>query len=73
MNLIRRNIDVFDEQYPRLEKYAKNAESCIDSGEYNLCMIYLGRIAEVITRILCRRSSIPCDNDESDLTQNADR
>ena len=69
MNLIRRNIDVFDEQYPRLEKYAKNAESCIDSGEYNLCMIYLGRIAEVITRILCRRSNIPCDNDESDLTQ----
>ncbi len=67
MNLIRRNIDVFDENYPRLEKYAKSAEKCIDSGEYNLCMIYLGRIAETITKILCRRSNIPCDNDEPDL------
>lgn len=69
MNLIRRNIDIFDEQYPRLKKYAKNAEACIDSEEYNLCMIYLGRIAETITRILCRRCNIPCDNDEPGLVQ----
>ncbi len=67
MNLMQKHLDIFDDYYPRLSKYARSAEECINAGEYNLCMLYLGRIAETIIQILCRRNNIPCDDGETNL------
>ena len=47
-----------EDDCPKLAEYGRRAEECI-SSDPNICLLCLGRIAEIITENLCRRSNIP--------------
>ena len=46
-----------EEQFPKLSEYGRRAEESITSDP-NICLLNLGRIAENITDILCRKNNI---------------
>ena len=46
-----------EDDCPKLAEYGRRAEECIASDP-NICLLCLGRIAEIITENLCRRSNI---------------
>ena len=49
--------DFLEEQFPKLSEYGRRAEESITSDP-NICLLNLGRIAENITDILCRKNNI---------------
>ena len=49
--------EFLEEQFPKLSEYGRRAEESIASDP-NICLLNLGRIAEHITDILCRRNNI---------------
>lgn len=52
------------DNFPKLAEYGTVAENCINSDP-NICLLSLGRIAELITKILCRQNNIIIDTQES--------
>ena len=46
-----------EDDCPKLAEYGRRAEECI-SSDPNICLLSLGRIAELITEDLCRKSNI---------------
>ena len=49
--------EFLNDQFPELAGYGKKAEEVLDSDN-NICLLNLGRIAETITKILCRVNNI---------------
>ncbi len=47
-----------EEDCPKLAEYGRKAETFM-ADDPNICLLCLGRIAEIITEDLCRRSNIP--------------
>ena len=47
-----------EDDCPKLAEYGRRAEECI-SSDPNICLLCLGRIAEIITEDLSRRANIP--------------
>lgn len=52
-----------DEQFPKLSDYGRKAEECI-STDPNICLLNLGRAAELITETLCRHCNISDTSDK---------
>jgi len=53
--------EFLEEQFPKLASCGKKAEEALDSDN-NICLLNLGRIAEIITEILCRVNNIEKDS-----------
>ena len=49
--------EFLEDQFPELASYGKKAEETLNSDN-NICLLYLGRIAETITEILCYANSV---------------
>ena len=55
---MQNRFEFLDDQFQRLADYGRKAEESFDADK-NICLLNLGRIAENITQILCRRNNIP--------------
>ena len=54
---MQNRFEFLEDQFPQIAKYGKKAEELLNSDN-NLCLFYLGRIAEKITEFLCRANHI---------------
>lgn len=54
---MQNRFEFLEEDFPKLADYGRRAEEGLNVDN-NICLLYIGRIAESITKILCERNNI---------------
>lgn len=60
--------EFLEDQFPKLAEYGRKAEQAFDHDN-NICLLYLGRLAEEITKLLCFSNKLPDNSTIENLLQ----